>query len=137
MIRFSERHPLRTAFDIQFLDRPGERIPLGDGSVVSTFSLCTIAGVTDAVRGIARVLRPGGRLIFVENTASPDPSIRCWQRWWAPIHYRVFAGLDFTKDILSCIEVGGFSFEHIETCYVAPFPKSWACCCWGTASRCC
>jgi ubiquinone/menaquinone biosynthesis C-methylase UbiE len=136
MIQMSERHPVRAAFDIRYLDVPGERLPLGDGSVdsvVSTFTLCTISGVTDAVREIARVLRADGRLIFLENTASPDPPVRLWQRLWAPIHYRVFAGLDLTRNVPSYLEAGGFSFEHIEIGYLAPFPKSWACCCWGTA----
>ncbi len=136
MIQIAERHPLRAGFDIRYLNAPGERLPLGNGSldcVVSTFTLCTVDSVMDAVREIARVLRAGGRLIFIENTASPDPPVRLWQRLWAPIHCRVFAGLDLTRDVPAHLEAGGFSFEHIEIRYLAPFPKSWACCCWGTA----
>jgi ubiquinone/menaquinone biosynthesis C-methylase UbiE len=48
MIRMAEQQRRRTELDIEFLDLPGERIPLSDGSVdtvVSTFSLCTIPGV--------------------------------------------------------------------------------------------
>ena len=137
MIRIAERHPLRAAFDVQFLELPGERIPLGDGTVdtvVSTFTLCTIAGVADAIRSVARVLRPGGKLIFIENNVSPDPSVRRWQKWWAPVHHRLFAGLDMTRDIPSAIQAGGFHFEHIETGYLAEYPKSWTYCCWGAAT---
>jgi len=95
MIRIAEGHPKRMIFDIQFLDLPGERIPLADGSVdtvVSTFTLCTITGVDEAMRGIARVLKRDGRLIFIENTVSPHKSVRRWQEFWAPAHHRVFAG---------------------------------------------
>ena len=63
MIRMAEQQRRRTELDVEFLDLPGERIPLGDGSVdtvVSTFTLCTIPGVVEAIRGIRRVLRPGG-----------------------------------------------------------------------------
>ncbi len=137
MIRIAERHPFRGAFDVQFLDLLGEQIPLEEATVdtvVSTFTLCTIAAVADALRGIAHVLRPGGRLIFFENTASPDPSVRRWQRWWAPFHHRLFAGLDLTRDIPSSIKAGGFHFEQIETGYLARFPKAWTCCCWGVAN---
>jgi ubiquinone/menaquinone biosynthesis C-methylase UbiE len=67
MIRMAEQQRRRTELDVEFLDLPGERIPLGDGSVdtvVSTFTLCTIPGVVEAIRGIRRVLRPGGKFIF-------------------------------------------------------------------------
>jgi ubiquinone/menaquinone biosynthesis C-methylase UbiE len=64
MIRIAQRHPWRAAFDIQFLELPGEQTPLADGSidtVVSTFTLCTIAGLPDALRGISRVLKRSGK----------------------------------------------------------------------------
>jgi ubiquinone/menaquinone biosynthesis C-methylase UbiE len=72
MIRLAEQHRRQTDLKIEFLDLPGERIPLEDRSVdtvVSTFTLCTIPGVVEAIRGIGRVLRPGGKFIFL-NTDS-------------------------------------------------------------------
>src|SRR5260370_27041214 len=84
MIRLAERQRRGTEVDVEFLDLPGEGIPLGDGSVdtvVSTFTLCTIPGVVEAIRGIARVLKPGGKLVFFEHGRSPDPRVRRWQAW--------------------------------------------------------
>lgn len=72
MIRMAEQQRRRTELDVEFLDLPGESIPLGDGSVdtvVSTFTLCTIPLVVEAIRGIRRVLRPGGKLIFFGTRA--------------------------------------------------------------------
>ena len=83
MIRLAEQHCRQTDLKIEFLDLPGERIPLEDRSVdtvVSTFTLCTIPGVVEAVRGIGRVLRPGGKFVFFEHGLSPDPLIQCWQK---------------------------------------------------------
>jgi SAM-dependent methyltransferase len=137
MIRMAGLHPRRAAFTIEFLDLPGERIPLQDGSidtVVSTFTLCTVQGIADVVSGIARVLSPGGKFLFLENSASPDPAVRRWQRWFGPLPRRLFAGLDLTRDIPSLIQAGGFHFEHIEAGYLARFPKSWTYCCWGSAT---
>jgi len=136
MISLAEKRRLQTQLDIEFLDLPGERIPLGDGivdTVVSTFTLCTIPGASEAIRGIGRVLKPDGKLIFFEHAISPDPHIRSWQNRWAPIHYLVFAGLRLTRDIPSLLLEGGFRIERMETAYLAQFPKSWAYFCWGTA----
>lgn len=137
MIRLAERRRIQSRLDIQFLDLPGERIPLGDGTVdtvVSTFTLCTIPGVLEAIRGIGRVLSPDGRLIFFEHALSPDLQVRRWQDRWAPVHYRVFAGLRLTRNVPALLVDGGFHIRQMETGYLAQFPKSWTYFCWGTAT---
>src|SRR5262249_1557826 len=102
--------------DIEFLDLPGERIPLEDGSVdtvVSTFTLCTVPGVVEVIRGIGRVLRPGGKFIFFEHGLSPDPRVQRWQWWSEPIPHWVFEGCHVTRDIPSLITQGGFKIEEM------------------------
>src|SRR5262245_55045229 len=136
MIQLAEPRRRQTKLDVQFLDLPGERIPLEDGAVdtvVSTFTFCTIPGVVEAIRGIGRVLRPGGRLIFFEHGLSPDRRVQWWQQRWEPILYRVFQGCHITRDIPALIREGGFHIEQMETAYLASFPKSWAYCWWGSA----
>jgi len=136
MIRMAEQQRRRTELDVEFLDMPGERIPLGDGSVdtvVSTFTLCTIPGVVEAIRGIRRVLRPGGEFIFFEHGLSPDPRVRRWQKWSEPLFHLAFEGCHVTRDIPSLIREGGFKIEKMDTAYLAPFPKSGSHCWWGTA----
>src|SRR6266550_3437461 len=57
MVRLAEQNRQKINLNIEFLDRPGERIQLEDASVdtvLSTFTLCTIPGVVDAIRGIGR-----------------------------------------------------------------------------------
>ncbi len=136
MIRLAERQCCRPELRVEFLDLPGERIPLEDeavDTVVSTFTLCTIPGVTEAVQGIRRVLRPGGKFIFFEHGLSPDPQIRRWQEWSEPIPHWLFEGCHVTRDIPSLITSGGFDIDQMETAYLAKFPKSWTYCFWGTA----
>ena len=137
MIRLAEQHRRQTDLKIEFLDLPGERIPLEDRSVdtvVSTFTLCTIPGAVEAIRGIGRVLRPGGKFIFFEHGLSPDPRVQRWQKWSEPIPHWLFEGCYVTRDIPSLITSGGFQMEQMERAYLAPFPKSWTYCFWGTAT---
>src|SRR5262249_21462436 len=137
MIRRAERQRHRTGLKIEYLDLPGEHIPLEAGTidtVVSTFTLCTIPGVMEAIRGLGRVLRPGGRLIFFELGLSPDSEIQRWQKRLEPLHHWLFDGLYLTRDIPALLTRGGFHIDQMETGYLARFPQSSTHCWWGTAS---
>ena len=136
MIRLAERQRHRTNLNVEFLDLPGERIPLEDGAVdtvVSTFTLCTIPGIVQAIRGIRRVLRPDGKLIFFELGLSPDPAVQRWQKRLEPVFHWLFQGLCLTRDIPSLIMQGDFQIEQMETAYLTHFPKWSSHYWWGTA----
>ena len=138
MIRLAEKQRQRTRLNVEYLGLRSEHIPLADSTidtVVSTFTLCTIADVRDATREIARVLRPEGSLIFFELMRAPDPDVQRWQQRWEPLQYRLYAGLYLTRDIPTLLGEGGFQIEQITAAYLTRFPKSWAYTCWGTAIR--
>jgi len=136
MVAKAENQRRQTELQVEFLDLPGERIPLPDDSVdtvVSTFTLCTIPGVAEAIRGISRVLRPGGQFLFFEHGLSPDASVRRWQERTEPLFKWAFEGCHVTRDIAALIKQGGFQIERMETGYLAPFPKSGSYYFWGVA----
>jgi SAM-dependent methyltransferase len=136
MIQLAQKQLHRTRLNIEFLDLPGERIPLDDNTidtVVSTFTLCTIPGIMEAIQGIARVLKPGGKLIFFELGLSPDPAVQRWQKRLEPIHRWLFQGLYLTRDIPALLMEGGFHIQQMEMGYLAPFPKSPSYGWWGFA----
>jgi SAM-dependent methyltransferase len=137
MVRLAERRARQMKLNIEYIDLPGERIPLEDGSidsVVSTFTLCTIPGIVDAMQGIARVLRPDGKLIFFELGLSPDREVQHQQRQLEPICQRLFQGLHLTRDIPGLLREGGFQIKQMEQGYLAEFPKSLSYCWWGIAA---
>lgn len=80
----------------------GERLPFDDGSfdrVVSTFTLCSIAGVDQAMGEAYRVLKPGGQFLFFEHGLSPKPSIQWWQRRLNWLEMRLADGCRLDRDI--------------------------------------
>ncbi len=136
MIRLARRRVGNSKVPIQFLDLLGERIPLKDSSVdtvVSTFTLCTLPGIVEAIAGIRRVLKPSGRLLFLEIGLSPDPATSRRQARWEPFAMKAFAGLHLTRDIPALIVLGGFRLESTESWYVAQLLKAWTHCWWGSA----
>jgi SAM-dependent methyltransferase len=92
------------------LEQPSESFDF----VVSTLVLCSVADPAAALADIHRVLKPGGKLLFLEHVrASNDPGRLKWQRRVEPF-WKVFAGnCHVTRDTERRIETSGFSFESI------------------------
>lgn len=81
-----------TDIRVDWLNRPGEEIPLDDDStdtVVLVYTLCTIPDWARALEQMRRVLKPGGKLIFCEHGLAPDPRPRKWQQHLNPIWKRI------------------------------------------------
>ncbi len=138
MFRRADEQRRKTNLRVEFIDLPGERIPLPDASVdsvVSTFTLCTIPAVMDAIRGLRRVVKPDGQFIFFEHGLAPDAPVQRWQRRVEPLFKLAFEGCHVSRNIPELISLGGFRIEQLEQGYLAPFPKSASYCFWGKATR--
>ncbi|HEY1178227.1 MAG TPA: methyltransferase domain-containing protein [Phytomonospora sp.] len=100
------------------LDAPAEAIPLGDESVdavVSTVVLCSVGDQDAALAEVARVLRPGGRLVFFEHVAAaPGSWTRRLQRMWAPFSRRFDRGCDPVRDTAAAIGRADFAFVELR-----------------------
>ena len=110
-----------SALDIEFIDLPGEQIPLDADSadtVVVTYSLCTITDAITALEGMRRVLKPGGRLLFCEHGRAPDDSVLHWQNRINPAWRRIAGGCNMNRDIPSLLEAGGFRMVSDERMYI-------------------
>lgn len=123
----------RASAAIERFGRPVERIGL-DGAaidlpdasvdaVVSSYTMCTIPDLDSALAEIGRVLRPGGRLHFVEHGLAPDASVAARQRRWQPRWGRLAGGCHLDRDIPALIAAAGFTLDELEAFY-EPGPKA-------------
>jgi len=98
----------------------GERLDLPDESLdaaLSTFTMCTIPDLRAALAEIVRVLKPGGRLHFVEHGLAPDPSVARWQARLQPIQGRVAGGCHLNRPIADLVAGSGLVTESLDTFY--------------------
>jgi ubiquinone/menaquinone biosynthesis C-methylase UbiE len=126
-MRLAEPRIETAAIPIEYGGLTGEHLDLPDASfdtVLSTWTLCTIPNLEAALAELRRVLRPGGRLHFVEHGHSPEEKVARFQARLEPLNKRIFGGCHLTRNIADEIERSGFAIEKIETYYSKGEPKA-------------
>jgi ubiquinone/menaquinone biosynthesis C-methylase UbiE len=125
MLRRLERKVREMAPDATVLRAPGEDLPFEDDSfdtAVSTLVLCGVDDQPRALRELRRVLRPAGRLLFIEHVRSIDPKLARKQDRMNGIN-RFMVGCECNRPTLSTIEAGGFDVTKIEHLTAKKVPK--------------
>ena len=93
-----------------------ELIDLPDASfdtIVSTLVLCSVVNLETSLKEIYRLLRPDGKLLFIEHVISDQPAIQLWQRRIEPF-WSFFSGdCQLTRDTATAISSAGLSIEHL------------------------
>jgi ubiquinone/menaquinone biosynthesis C-methylase UbiE len=121
--------------DIEFINLPGEEIPLEEDSVdtvLVTYTLCTIPDALAALEGMRRVLKPGGRLLYCEHGVAPDENVRRWQDRLNPTWSKFTGGCNMNRDILDLITSSGFEITNDRQMYI-PGAKMLSYNFWGSA----
>lgn len=103
----------------------GEALSMADNTfdwVVSTWTLCSIENVDQALSEIHRVLKPGGKLAFIEHGLSSDTDLQVWQHRVTPLQKRIADGCHLDRAISDLIE-NYLTVNSLKTFYSPSLPK--------------
>jgi ubiquinone/menaquinone biosynthesis C-methylase UbiE len=114
----------------------GEALPFDDASfdtVLITFTLCSVDDQQQVLSEMRRVLRPGGKALFLEHGAAPDADVQKWQRRIEPIWKRIGGNCHLTREISSAYEKAGFRIAQGDKGYMPKSPRPFSWIEWGEA----
>jgi ubiquinone/menaquinone biosynthesis C-methylase UbiE len=125
MLRRLEQRVREHGPDAKVLRAPAEDLPFDDGTfdvAISTLVLCGVDDQPRAVRELRRVLRPGGRLLFLEHVRGDDPALARLQDRLNWLN-RLVVCCDCNRATLSTIEQAGFTVTSLERTLLPRAPK--------------
>lgn len=116
------------SFVFEYITSSAEKIPLLNNSVdsvVSTWTLCSILNPNLALREIFRVLKPGGKLIFIEHGKSSNKFVASLQKILNPFSKYFRGGCNLDREIDRLIISNGFNLENISKFQIKYRPFSY------------
>src|SRR5262245_53381191 len=105
----------------------GEQLPFEDGTfdcAVSTFTLCSIGEVAQALREVDRGLKPAGRFLLLEHGLSPESTVRTWQRRLNWLQMRLAGGCHLDRDMRALVAAQPFASLEMDEFYIEKTPKT-------------
>ena len=125
--------PSRTAerraavpFPVEITHQSAERLPYDDRTfdcVVSTWTLCTITDPVRALQEVGRVLKPGGKFLFLEHGRSDDPKITRWQDRLNPVQNIIGCGCNLNRRIDDLIAQAGLTITQLDRFAMQGVPR--------------
>jgi ubiquinone/menaquinone biosynthesis C-methylase UbiE len=125
LLEMARRRAGGAPFPVTLLHQTAERIPLENHSadtVVMTWVLCSIADDHKTLQEIERILKPTGRLLFLEHGLAPEPKVQSWQNCLTPAWKLIAGGCCLNKKIDSLISRAGFTITELHNFYM-PGPR--------------
>jgi len=117
-VRAIEERIARAPFPVERAVLSADReLPFDTGRfdcVVTTFTLCSIPEAEPALAEMHRVLRPGGRYVFIEHGRAESADTARWQDRLNPIWRRMADGCNINRSIDRLVETAGFSLTSLD-----------------------
>lgn len=138
LLDYARQEAARKGWDADIRQGVGENIPFDADAfdtVVCTYTLCSVQDSKQVLSELRRILKPGGRLLFLEHGRAPDPSVQRWQTRIEPVWKRLLGGCHLTRPISSDVSAAGFTVEPIDQGYMTGMPKFASWMEWGEAVK--
>jgi ubiquinone/menaquinone biosynthesis C-methylase UbiE len=114
----------RSSRSAELIEAPAERLPFEDSSfdtAIFTLVLCTVPNPNAALTETARILKPGGKLLFLEHVRSQNADLARWQDHLEKPWRFIGDGCHCNRDTVANIEAAQFAVERVES---AKLPKA-------------
>ena len=114
MARRLREKAARSGLPVRVVEAPAEELPFDDDSfdtAVAALVLCTVTDPEATLAELARVLRPGGRFVFMEHVRADDPGLAKWQDRLHPLWVRFGHGCNCNRPTLATIEASPLVVE--------------------------
>tara|TARA_R110002072_G_scaffold7773_5_gene41551 strand:+ start:30498 stop:31109 length:612 start_codon:yes stop_codon:yes gene_type:complete len=122
---YAEEVAAASNIPVEFVTQGCEDLPFANDyfdSAVVTWTFCTIPDPETALEEIRRVLKPSGKLIFVEHGKANDAAVARWQDRIDPIWKHLAGGCHLNREPDKSILNHGFKFETLEEGFI-PGPR--------------
>jgi len=106
-----------------------EKMPFKENSfdtIVSTWTLCSIADIDQALEEVYRVLKPGGRFLFLEHGLSNENKIQLWQNRLNGLQNILGDGCHLNRNITSLVKKQPWQITEEQQFYIKDIPKIFA-----------
>jgi ubiquinone/menaquinone biosynthesis C-methylase UbiE len=127
MNSLARKRIVQTGLEVDQRVLSGECLPFENGAfdtVVSTFTLCSITNVEQAVAEVYRVLKPSGQFLFLEHGLSPEPKVQKWQHRLNWLEMRLGDGCRLDRDMRRIVASQPFSSVRTDNFYMEKSPKT-------------
>ena len=121
LLAMAQKRADKAPFATELVNAPAEDMPFESASfdtVLTTWTLCTIGEPLVALGEMRRVLKPAGRLVFVEHGLARSPGVIAWQNRLNPLWRRFSGGCNLNREIDRLIADGGFAIAELTTEYM-------------------
>jgi ubiquinone/menaquinone biosynthesis C-methylase UbiE len=125
-LRLGGRGRVSSPVPVSILQAPAEAIPLESASVdtaVITYTLCSVANPSQALQEVRRVLKPAGRVLFLEHGLSKDPAVARWQNRLNPIWRPLAVGCNLNRPVVPHLQQAGYRIVDLTEFYLPGAPR--------------
>jgi len=126
LLDYTRKEARNLDFDMDILDGVGEAMPFPDDSfdtLLTTFTLCSVQDGKQVLKEMRRVLKPGGKILFLEHGRAPDQGPEKWQRRIEPVWKHIAGGCHLHRLVAKFFTAEGFALQDYDGHYTPKTPR--------------